>query len=145
MPPTIRPRRARVECAAMNPSVVSPSSIGSSGRPTLRIWKKWSITQMESMPAASASRTIRARVGPMASGPPGQVNEEICRPAFTAAGYRAGTSAEEVVLPRHDEVADRALAERRVRAPDERHGPRRGLAEGELRGRGDLVGDGAHG
>jgi hypothetical protein len=70
----------------MNPRVVSPSSIGSSGRPTLRIWKKWSMTQMESKPAASASRTMRARVGPMASLPPGQVNEEICRPAFMPAG-----------------------------------------------------------
>ena len=70
----------------MNPSVVQPSSIGSSGRPTPRIWKKWSMTQMESKPASSASRTIRARVGPMASGPPGHVNEEICRPVFMARG-----------------------------------------------------------
>ena len=70
----------------MNPSAVQPSSIGSSGRPTPRIWKKWSITQMESKPASSASRTIRARVGPMASGPPGHENDEICSPTFMAAG-----------------------------------------------------------
>ena len=76
------PIRARLECAAMKPSAVMPSSIGSSARPTLRIWKKWSITQMESKPASSASRTTRPRVGPMASVPPGQVNEAICRPAF---------------------------------------------------------------
>ncbi len=76
------PSRARVECAAMNPSAVQPSSIGSSARPTARIWKKWSMTQMESNPASSAARTVRARVGPMASGPPGQVNEESCSPTF---------------------------------------------------------------
>ena len=68
----------------MNPSAVQPSSIGSSARPTLRIWKKWSMTQIESKPASSASRTMRPRVGPMASVPPGQVNEEICRPVFMA-------------------------------------------------------------
>ena len=43
-----------LEWAAMNPSAVMPSSIGSSARPTLRIWKKWSITQIESKPASSA-------------------------------------------------------------------------------------------
>ena len=43
-----------------------PSSIGSSGGPTPRIWKKWSMTQIESKPTSSAWRTIRARVGPMA-------------------------------------------------------------------------------
>ena len=50
-------------CAAMKPRAVQPSSIGSSGAPTLRIWKKWSMTQIESKPASSASRTMRARVG----------------------------------------------------------------------------------
>ena len=69
-----------------------PSSIGSSGRPTPRIWKKWSITQMESKPTSSAWRTIRASVGPICSGPPGQVNDEICRPSFmsgrSVAGFR---------------------------------------------------------
>ena len=68
----------------MNPSVVQPSSMGSSTAPTLRIWKKWSMTQIESKPASSASRTMRPRVGPMASGPPGHVNDGICRPSFTA-------------------------------------------------------------
>ena len=48
------PSRARVVWAAMNPSVVMPSSIGSSIRPTPRIWKKWSMTQIESKPASSA-------------------------------------------------------------------------------------------
>ena len=70
----------------MKPSAVQPSSIGSSGRPTPRIWKKWSITQIESKPASSASRQIRARVGPMASVPPGHVNELSCRPIFMGAG-----------------------------------------------------------
>ncbi len=73
------------EWAAMNPSAVQPSSIGSSTLPTPRIWKKWSITQIESNPASSAWRTIRARVGPIASVPPGQVNELIWRPTFIVA------------------------------------------------------------
>src|SRR4051794_36425954 len=128
----------------MNPSVVSPSSMGSSGRPTLRIWKKWSITQIESKPAASASRTVRARVGPMASGPSGQVNDEIWRPAFMGDGS-FWVSAEEVVLGRHQDVADGALAERRPGAAHQRDGSGRGLAEHELRGGGELVGHGAHG
>jgi hypothetical protein len=33
------------------------------------------MTQIESKPTSSAVRTTRARVGPMASAPPGQVNE----------------------------------------------------------------------
>ena len=66
----------------MNPRAVMPSSIGSSTRPLPRIWKKWSMTQIESKPASSAWRTIRASVGPIASGPPGQVNELIWRPTF---------------------------------------------------------------
>ena len=49
------------------------------------------MTQIESKPASSASRTIRASVGPMASAPPGHVNEGICRPTFIGperTGYR---------------------------------------------------------
>src|SRR4051794_24890710 len=122
----------------MNPSVVRPSSIGSSGRPTLRIWKKWSITQIESKPAASASRTMRASVGPMASGPPGQVNDEIWRPAFMR-DASLWVSAEEVVLGRHEDIPDGALAERGLCAAHERDGSGRSLAEHELRGGGELV------
>ena len=70
----------------MNPSVVIPSSIGSSGRPTLRIWKKWSMTQIESNPTSSADLTSAARVGPIACAPPGQLNDEIWRPIFTGGG-----------------------------------------------------------
>ena len=70
----------------MKPSVVMPSSIGSSVRPTLRIWKKWSMTQIESNPASSAVRTRLASVGPMAAGPPGQVKDAIWRPIFTGRG-----------------------------------------------------------
>jgi PAS domain-containing protein len=76
----------------MNPSVVMPSSIGSSGRPTPRIWKKWSITQIESKPRPSAWLTIRASVGPIASGPPGQVYELICRPTFMLRSVRRSTA-----------------------------------------------------
>jgi len=61
----------------MKPSVVMPSSMGSSGRPTEPIWWKWSITQIESKPTSSAVRTMRASVSPRRASPPGQVNELI--------------------------------------------------------------------
>ena len=59
----------------MKPSAVMPSSIGASGGPRPRIWKKWSITQIESKPTSSAVRVTRARVGPMAccAARPGEV------------------------------------------------------------------------
>ena len=47
------------------------------------------MTQIESKPASSAWRTIRASVGAMASGPPGHVNEQICRPTFMSSGAYA--------------------------------------------------------
>ena len=53
-----------------------------SGGPTMEIWKKWSMTQRLAMPASSASRAIRAKVGPMPSGASGQVKFEIWRPSF---------------------------------------------------------------
>ena len=106
-----------------------PSSIGSSTRPTPRIWKKWSMTQIESKPTSSASRTIRASVGPIASGPPGQVNELICRPTFIARRL-----AEEVHLRGHDQVLDAAVAAVEGGAADERERTTGGLAEDELRG-----------
>src|SRR4051794_29325014 len=136
------PSRARSVFAARNPSVVQPSSIGSSGRPTLRIWKKWSITQMESNPAWSASRATLASVGPSASLPPGHVNELICKPTFMAGSVPC--SSEQVVGGRDDELAVRALAGGRLRAANQRHGPAGGLAEGQLRGGRELVGDRAH-
>ncbi len=40
------------------------------------------MTQMESKPASSAVRTMRASVSPMAASPPGHVNELIWRPIF---------------------------------------------------------------
>ena len=69
------PRRARWLCAAMKPRVVQTSSIGWSSESGAPICQKWSMTQIESKPTSSAVRTARARVGPMASVPPGQVNE----------------------------------------------------------------------
>src|SRR3989442_9558476 len=84
----MRPRRARDVLAARNPSVFQPSSIGSSGRPTPRIWKKWSMTQIESNPTSSAWRATRARDGPTAAAPPGHVYEGICRPLFIELGLR---------------------------------------------------------
>ena len=86
------PSRARFVSAARNPSAVHPSSIGSSARPTLRIWKKWSITQIESKPTSSAWLAMRPSVGPMASGPPGHVKEEIWRPSFMGMLRWAGES-----------------------------------------------------
>src|SRR4029079_15687106 len=93
MPPTIRPGRARFVWAARKPSVVQPSSIGSSVLPTLRIWKKWSITQIESKPTSSAWRAIWDSVGAMAGVPPGHVNELICRPIFIVAERTSRSSA----------------------------------------------------
>ena len=68
---------------AMKPSAVLPSSIGASGGPPVRIWKKWSMTQIESKPTSSAVRATRARVGPMAAAPPGQVKLLIWSPNLT--------------------------------------------------------------
>ena len=95
-----------------------PSSIGSSISPTLRIWKRWSITQIESKPASSAARHTRASVSPIRASPPGHEKEEICRPIFTLGGQLP----EEVHLRWHDDiVAHRALvgreSRRRARAP----------------------------
>ena len=78
----MRPMRARSVLAAMKPSAVWPSSIGASGGPPPRIWKKWSMTQIESKPTSSAVRATRASVGPMAAAPPGQVKLLIWRPNF---------------------------------------------------------------
>ena len=61
------------------------------------------MTQIESKPASSAARTMRASVAPIAASPPGQVNEEICRPTFTVAD--ATRLFEEIHLERHDDVA----------------------------------------
>jgi len=52
-------------------------SIGSSTGPTPRIWKKWSMTQIESKPTSSAAWTMRASVGPIAASPPGHVKDGI--------------------------------------------------------------------
>src|SRR5450759_2759695 len=167
MPPTMSPRRAWLVWAAMNPSVVQPSNMGSSAGPIPRIWKKWSITQRESNPASSALRTIRASVGPMAGVPPGQLKRLIWRPIFMpsvsqvglawmpahsgdVAGYPrrrgwfeprgANRLAEEVDLGWHEDVRDdAAVAGRRGRTAHERDRPASRLAQHQLRGRGDLV------
>src|SRR5262245_12843369 len=136
------PRRACFECAAMKPSAVMPSSIGSSGGPTPRIWKKWSMTQIESKPTSSAVRTTRAKVSASSRAPPGQVKELICRPAF----IEPETLAEEVHVRGQEGVADRrGVAPRESRTANQGHRPARHLAERELRGRGELVGDSADG
>ena len=50
-----------------------PSSIGSSAGHSQSIWNQWSITESVRTPIASAVWAKDANVGPMASGPPGQV------------------------------------------------------------------------
>src|SRR5918999_1522561 len=138
MPPTISPSRARLAIAAAYPSAVKPSSIGSSRLPTLPIWKKWSITQIESKPTSSAVRTTDASVSAMPVSPPGQVNELICRPSFMG-GRSLG---EKVGLGRHHDVADdRPVARWERHAAHQDEGPPTRLAAGQLGCRGDLVGD----
>ena len=124
------------------------------------------MTQIESKPTSSAVRTIRARVGPIAAAPPGHVNELIWRPTFMARGYvgspfpagtrssrpgrsAPGTSAEEVHRLGDERRRGRCPRRGAVGAPrTSAAGPPGDLAEGQLRGRGDLVGDrpdrGAH-
>ena len=141
-----------------------PSSIGSSGRPTDRIWKKWSMTQMESKPASSAARTTRARVGASCSGPPGHVNELIWSPNFkgdlglgvgagkgTAGrgggppGWRRGRqrkrSQDAGMIASRMEPSPRVKAAPRTRAA----GRPGDLAERQLGGRGELVRHGPDG
>src|SRR6266536_1381459 len=50
----------------------------------LRIWKKWSITPIESKPASSAVRAMAASVGPRFSGPSGQLKSGTWSPIFMA-------------------------------------------------------------
>ncbi len=73
---------ARSVCAAMKPRVVYASSMSFSVGPTAPIWKKWSITAMESKPAWSPARTTAARSAPSADAPFGQVKSGICSPSF---------------------------------------------------------------
>src|SRR5262249_50789609 len=123
-----------------------PSSIGSSAGPTPRIWKKWSITQSESIPAASAVSTTRPRVGPISGVPPGHLNASICNPNFIARLLVAlGVLGEEVHRTGHEDVLDRALAAPELGAADERDGSSVDLAERELGRGGELVGHGANG
>src|SRR5512143_1958790 len=159
MPPTIRPMRARFVWAPMKPSAVQPSSIGSSTAPTLRIWNRWSITQIESKPTSSAVRTIRSRWAASSRAPPGNVNEETWRPNFTSAlrrvtvgrrsvpprrGFAAG-STEQVEGLGHEDVADRAVAARERGAADQGNRSTRVLAKRQLGRRCELVRHGTHG
>src|SRR3984885_12652152 len=67
------PSRMRCVRPAMNASVAYASSIGDSGgSPLSRVWKKWSMVQMLSTPAASAVVAIRVMIGPIWSGGHGQ-------------------------------------------------------------------------
>ncbi len=57
------------------------------------------MTQIESKPASSASRTIRASVGPIASVPPGHVNDGIWRPTFIGTGRSRRPSRRRAIVP----------------------------------------------
>src|SRR5690349_10970995 len=139
MAPTINPSRARLVWAVMKPSAVVPSSMGSSISPTLRIWNRWSMTQIESKPASSAARHTRARVGPIWASPPGQEKDEIWRPIFTLAQPRL---LEEVHLRRHDHVAGHAALAADLDAAYQHNRLAARLTSRQLSGRADLVGNG---
>ncbi len=62
--------------------MVYPSSISFSAGPTTGIWKKWSITAMNSNPASSAVRATVASSAPSRSGPRGVLKSGICKPIF---------------------------------------------------------------
>ncbi len=66
--------------------MVYPSSISFSDAPTAAIWKKWSITAMNSNPASSAVRATVASSAPSRSGPRGVLKSGICKPIFIV-GY----------------------------------------------------------
>jgi len=77
------PSRMRWVRPAMNASVAFASSIGDSGgRPDRRVWKKWSMVQMSSTPAASAVVAIRVMIGPIWSGGHGQEKLVTPIPSF---------------------------------------------------------------
>src|SRR5438128_5753871 len=97
------------------------------------------MTQIESKPASSAARQIRARVGPIWASPPGHENEEICRPIFTRVPPRL---LEEVHLRRHDHVPGNAARATEFDAAYEHNRLAARLAGRELRGGTDLVGHG---
>src|SRR6202142_78970 len=159
MPPTISPSRARWVRPARKPRGVQPSSIGSVTGPTPRIWKKWSISQIESKPASSAVRAIRPRVGAIAAVPPGQVNESIWRPIFIPdlplngpparlerkAYWWAPNLAEEVPLGWDQGLADRPLTKARPGTSNDGDRTAGNLPQGQPGGRRNLVGPGAHG
>lgn len=81
-PVTNVPSVIREVTPAANDSAAYPSSISFSGGPSEPIWKKWSITHRLDMPTPSASRTIRAKVGPIPSGLSGQVQLLTVSPSF---------------------------------------------------------------
>jgi hypothetical protein len=79
------PSRRRPLWPAMRASVACASSIGASGgKPLTRIWKKWSMVQMLSMPASSAMRAMRTTVGPISEAGRGHEKLVTPMPIFTA-------------------------------------------------------------
>src|SRR5688572_3309116 len=103
---------------------------------------------MESKPTSSAVRTIRSSVGAISVVPPGYVNESTWSPNFTPRSVRraplarcAPDLAEQVERFRHHDVADRALATGERGASHEGHRAPGALAERQLRGGRELVGE----
>ncbi len=66
--------------------------MSSSGGPTIEIWKKWSITHSEAIPAWSASRAIARHVAPVDAGAPSQLNLLTCSPSVMVRTLRAVTA-----------------------------------------------------
>ncbi len=93
IPLTNAPRRTRPVTAAMCANVVALSSIGSHGRPIDGICRKWSMTQSESKPAASAAFAKLRTRGPSSSEPPGHTKLGICSPKRNAGRLADGSGA----------------------------------------------------
>ena len=66
--------------AARNPSVAVLSGMSSHSRPTVGIWMKWSITEIDENPTSSAVRAMAPRRGASSAAPPGQDQPPSWRP-----------------------------------------------------------------
>src|SRR3954454_6297241 len=91
------------------------------------------MTQIESNPASSAARQMRASVSPMSASPPGHVKDEICSPTFTGLF-------EQVHPGGHYDVADdRRIRSIELHATDQHDRLTGRLARGKLGGGTDLI------
>ena len=91
-PDTRVPSRRRSVAAATNASVVHGSGIGSHAGPNMGICRRWSISQSDSNPAASAARATARSRWRCSALPPGQSNDGTCRPKPSVTGSAAWRS-----------------------------------------------------